>query len=211
MPRLPVLAAFLVTTSLPHALRAQCPDGTPPPCAGAAPRRPARPPVTPPPEANRARLIMILPFRNLAHATSHDWLVEASTALLANALRNAPQLTIAPDERVYPALRRQGLEPGQIMDAALVRRAAEETGGWTAIYGEVLALPTRVLLSARATDVVTGSQVGYAVVELLPSDDIRLGFDSLAERLLGSLGLRPGQAPVIIGPAAALNSPGARP
>jgi hypothetical protein len=167
--------------------------------------------VTPPPEADRARLIMVLPFRNLARTPSHDWLVEASTALLANALRGAPELVIAPDERVYPALRRQGLEPGQIMDAALVRRAAEETGGWTAVYGELLALPTHVLLSARATDVVTGRQVGYAVVELQPSEDIRLGFDSLAERLLGSLGLRPGPAPLVISPAAALTSPGARP
>jgi TolB-like protein len=197
---------FLLAVCATSQLESQCPDGTPPPCGSAAPRRPTRPAVGPPPDSLRARQLMVLPFRNLARSPAQEWLVEASTAMLAEALRVVPLLTIAPDERVYPALRRQGLAPGEIMDATRVRRVAEETGGWTAIYGEVLALPTRLLLSARATDVVTGRQVGYATVELGLSGDVRLGFDSLATRLLGSLGLRPGVPGELVLPAAMLPS-----
>jgi TolB-like protein len=199
--------AFLLAVCATSQLESQCPDGTPPPCA-AAPRRPSRPTVEPPPESVRARQIMILPFRNLARAPAQGWLVEASTAMFAGALRVFPELVVAPDEQVFPALRRQGLAPGEIMDASRVRHVAEETGGWTAVYGEILALPTRMVLSARATDVVTGRQLGYATVELGLSEDIRLGFDSLATRLLGSLGAQSAALP-LARPAAML--PGARP
>jgi TolB-like protein len=201
--------AFLLAACWTGYLEGQCPDGTPPPCIAAALRRPSRPAVEPPADSVRARLLMILPFRNLSRSPAHEWLVEASTAMLASALHPAPQLVIAPDEVVFPALRRQRLAPGEILDAARVRRVAEETGGWTAIYGEILALPTRVLVSARATDVVTGQPRGFATTELGVGDDIRLAFDSLAAQLLSSLGLRSARPPNLGRPATLL--PGARP
>ena len=48
-------------------LRAQCPDGTPPPCRGAAPRAQASPPST---------SVAVLTFDNLSRDTADAYLVE---------------------------------------------------------------------------------------------------------------------------------------
>src|SRR5438034_9783410 len=95
---------------------AQCPDGTAPPCrrgaTGAATTSP------PPAERDRARTFLILPFRNLSRIADYQWLVEASPTMLADALGQWTELTIVPDERLYPALRRHELHPGDVMDLA---------------------------------------------------------------------------------------------
>jgi len=60
----------------------QCPDGTPPPCVARATPPAARPPAP----GARSRTFLILPFRNLTRAPEHEWLVEGSPAMLADAL-----------------------------------------------------------------------------------------------------------------------------
>ena len=69
LPMLAVIAA---------PLRAQCPDGTPPPCAGAktaVPVRRANPPLD-------DRAWIVLPFDNTTRAPDIDWLRDASVELL---------------------------------------------------------------------------------------------------------------------------------
>src|SRR2546425_10140638 len=107
---------------------AQCPDGTPPPCTGWS----ARPATASPPHSprDRARTFLVLPFRNLSHIARYEWLIEASPTMLADALGQWTEVTVVPDERLYPALRRQGLQAGSVMDLARVRRVGAETGGW---------------------------------------------------------------------------------
>src|SRR2546427_8228959 len=109
---------------------AQCPDGTPPPCT----RGVARPAATslPPAERERARTFLVLPFRNLSRRADYQWLVEGSPTMLADVLGQWTELTVVPDERLYPALRRHELQPGNVMDLARLRRVAAETGGGAA-------------------------------------------------------------------------------
>lgn len=164
---------------------AQCPDGTPPPCVTGT--RPAR--ATPPAPAERGRRFLILPFRNLSRNPEHDWLVEGSTTMLAEALSRWQDLTVVSDERLYPALRRAGLTPGAVMDLVPVRRVAEETGGWTVVNGEILALGTRIRLSARAYDVVTNREVVRASEEVRSLEDVRGAYDRIGARLLASAGV----------------------
>src|SRR5256886_3525477 len=106
---------------------AQCPDGTPPPCTRGAVRPAASSP--PPAERDRARTFLVLPFRNLSRSADYQWLVEASPTMLADALGQWTEVTVVPDERLYPALRRHELHPGDVMDLASLRRVAAETGG----------------------------------------------------------------------------------
>lgn len=166
---------------------AQCPDGSPPPCSE-APRRVLRVAVTPPSVAARRRTFLVLPFRNLTRSPEHDWLVEGSPVLISDALSRTDSLTVIPDERLYPALERAGLAPGEVMDLARVRRVAEETGGWTAVTGEILALGNRLRVSARAFDVVSNAEMMRAVEEAAASEDVRTIYERLGTRLVRATG-----------------------
>lgn len=179
-------AAFLVAVA-PTSADAQCPDGSPPPCSS-APRRVQRVAVTPPSVAARRRTFLVLPFRNLTRSPEHDWLVEGSPVLISDALSRADSLTVIPDERLYPALERAGLAPGEVMDLARVRRVAEETGGWTAVTGEILALGNRLRVSARAFDVVSNAEMMRAVEEAAATEDVRTIYERLGTRLVRATG-----------------------
>lgn len=174
-------------------LLAQCPDGTPPPCVTRT--RAAR--VTPPTPAERGRRFLVLPFRNLSRAPEHEWLVEGSTTMLADALGRWQEIHVVPDEHLYPALRRAGLQPGAVMDPARVRRVAEETAGWTAVTGEVIATGGRVRVSARAYDVVTGRDLVRAADDVPVGGDVRTAFERIGAALLRTAGL--GTASVDLG------------
>ena len=182
----PVVALALAL--LAPALRAQqCPDGSAPPCAGARARPTAR--VTPPSAAERGRRFLVLPFRNVTRGAEQEWLVEGSTAILAEAFGRWQGVSVVSDERLYPALRRAGITPGGVADQARVRRVAEETGGWTAVTGEVYAIAGKVRVSARGFDVVTGQEVVRAASEVSASADVRMAYDSVGTRLLRAAGL----------------------
>jgi TolB-like protein len=197
-PRRPVIALrtlFLgvlgVLASVRPATAQQCPDGTPPPCA-ARPRTAAR--VTPPPPAERGRRFLVLPFRNLSRTPDLEWLVEGSPTLLSDALGRWQEITVVPDDRLYPALRRHGIVAGTVVEPGRVRRLAEETGGWTAVTGEVLATAGRVRVSARASDVVTGRLLVRATAEVGAAEDVRTAYDRVGAELLRASGL-PGETP----------------
>ena len=168
---------------------AQCPDGTLPPCSGASVRPAGRVAVSPPAATDRARRYLILPFRNVTRQPDQDWLVEGSTTMLSDALSRWRGITVVPDEKLYPALKRAGISPGAIADAPSVRRVAEETGGWTAVTGEILATGGRVRVTARAWDVPTNRELVRAASEIATGGDVRQAFDSVSLRLLRSVGL----------------------
>ena len=109
--------------------------------------------------------------------------------MLAEALGRWQGITVVPDERLYPALRRAGNAPGTVMEPARVPRVAEETGGWTAVTGDVVATGGRVRVSARAWDVATSRELVRTASEVPATGDVSLAFDSVSLRLLRSAGL----------------------
>ena len=192
MARLPAfrLGVVLALAAPPRGgLAAQCPDGSPPPCAVA----PAAHRVAPPPPADRARRFLILPFRNLSRRAEHDWLVEGAVALLGDALGQWQEISVVPDRRLFPLLARHGVNPGAVIGEEVMRRLAAETGGWTVVTGEVLAAGDAIRLRAVAYDAATGRDVGRAT-EQVPAAEVLSGFERLAATLLGTaeLRLRPG-------------------
>lgn len=180
------LAILLALSGVVRAAVAQCPDGSPPPCER---ERRAAIRSQPPSASERGRRFLVLPFRNITRAPEQEWLVEGSPILLADAIGRWQDLSIVSDERLYPALRRHGLQPGAVMELAKVRRVAEETKGWTAVTGEVLAIGGRVRVSARAYDVVTNRELVRATAETQPGEDVRHAYSRIGSRLLGAAGL----------------------
>lgn len=164
----------------PVPLSAQCPDGSPPPCRAGA-RRASRPV---PPEAERRRLLVVLPFRNLSRSADDEWIVEGSTTMLGEALGRWRELAVVEDQRLYPVLRRLGVAPGTLLDPAQARRVAEDTDSWTVVTGEVIRSGGLVRLSARAEDAATRRVlVPRAAAEVAPTADIREAFERLAVEL----------------------------
>jgi TolB-like protein/alkylhydroperoxidase/carboxymuconolactone decarboxylase family protein YurZ len=145
--------------------------------------------IRPPSAPERGRAFLILPFRNLSRSAAQEWLVEGSPTLLSDALSRWREIRVVPDDRLYPALRRHGLVPGSVFDQPAVRRVADETGGWTAVTGEVLATGGRIRISARAYDVISGQVVVRATAEAAVADDIRPAYERIATQLLGTTGL----------------------
>lgn len=186
--RLAVVSSLVVAHAV--GLRAQCPDGTPPPCSGVAPGRAiAKVAVSVPSASDRARHFLILPFRNVTRQPEQDWLVEGSTTMLSDALGRWQGVTVVSDERLYPALKRVGAVPGTVIDAPRVRRLAEETGGWTAVTGEVLSTGGHTRITARAVDVATNRELVRAASDVASGGDVRVAYDSVGLRLLRSAGL----------------------
>lgn len=177
----------LALTFVARAVYAQCPDGAPPPCATA--RAATRAPVPVPAASERARRFLILPFRNVTRQPEQNWLVEGSTTMLSDALSRWQGITVVPDEKLYPALKRANIALGAVVDPPTVRRVAEETGGWTAVTGEVLATGGRLRITARAWDVPTNRQLVRASSEIASGGDVREAFDSVSLRLLQSVGI----------------------
>lgn len=113
---------------------AQCPDGTPLPCVGA--RRPAPRPSAPAPAA-RARTFLLLPFRNVTRGEAQEWLTAGAPLMLASALGQFRERTVASDERLLAARRRLGLGADAAADAAQLWRLAEATGGLAELVADI--------------------------------------------------------------------------
>jgi TolB-like protein len=181
--------AVAVLLAATHAVSAQCPDGSPPPCGGRPLVRLGVGPVAAVPTASdRSRRFLILPFRNVSRQPDQDWLVEGSTTMLVEALGQWKGITVVSDDRLYPALKRAGIVPGTVADVTMVRRVAEETGGWTAVTGEVLSTGGRVRITARAWDVPTSRELVRASSEIPIGGDVRQAYDLVSLKLLRSAG-----------------------
>src|SRR4051812_8429191 len=93
----------LIVTALvvAEAARAQCPDGSPPPCRSATTVATARR-VNPPLDD---RMWIVVPFDNLANNSDVDWLRGASVNLLYLDLSRWRDIKVVDDERVADLIR----------------------------------------------------------------------------------------------------------
>ena len=98
--RIALLAAVILTRGVGHLL-AQCPDGTPPPCAVARPA--ATPRRVNPPLDDRAWIV--LPFDNTTRAPDIDWLRDASVELLYLDLSRWHDIRVVDARRVADFMR----------------------------------------------------------------------------------------------------------
>src|SRR4051794_5891171 len=93
---LPAPCLLALSTS---ALRAQCPDGSPPPCRSAATL--ARRPV----QLIDQHVWVVVPFANVTKAQDLDWLRDASVNLLSLDLGRWTDISVVDEKRVADLLR----------------------------------------------------------------------------------------------------------
>lgn len=180
-----LIPAFTLTAG---SARAQCPDGSPPPCASPSARR------APPPAAVRARHFLLLSFRNVTRKPEQEWLTTGAPLMLAQILGQFRDLEVVPEERVAAARRKVGVTSDATADASQLRKLADETGGWTAVTGNVFATGNRLRIATQAMDVVTSRVLVRAETEIPADADPREAFDRLSVRLLEPTGV-PASAP----------------
>lgn len=173
-------AVLIACTAMVLPLEAQCPDGSPPPCA--APRVSGA--VRVPAADVRARRLLLLPFRNVTRNPAQEWLAAGAPLILTDALGQYRDLSVVSEERITAARRRLRLADDAPLDETQLRRLAEETDGWTAITGNVIATGTRLRISAQARDIPTARVLARADVEADAQADVRPAFERLSVQLL---------------------------
>src|SRR5262245_57160199 len=113
-------------------LEAQCPDGTPPPCAGRTAARPAAPPLD-------DRTWIVLPFDNLPRAADLDWLHDASVSLLHLDLSRWSDVRAIDERRVGDFLRQAPLpQPGARRSLGEGLAIARRAGAGRLVMGDFL-------------------------------------------------------------------------
>jgi len=176
----------------PRLARAQCPDGTPLPCA--TPRRVVSASRTVPPPAARARRFLLLPFRNVTRVPAQDWLVTGAPLMLGETLGQFRDLTVVTEEKLTAARRRLAIRADSQPDVRQLRRLAEETDGWTAVSGNIYASGQKLRITVQALDVQTERVVTTAQAEIAADADGRQALDSLTVRLGSPTGVQGARA-----------------
>lgn len=171
-----MLAAGLLAVGARPA-RAQCPDGTPPPCH-AAPRPRANP-------AFDARAWIVVPFANVTRSPELDWLRDASVNLLTLDLERWNDITVVPGKRVSDLLRglpiaRTG-EPLTLNDGLGVARRA---GAGRLVMGDFYKQGKGARVVANVFDVRTGARVRSITQQVPESDSLLTAFSPLARGVL---------------------------
>jgi len=172
---LSAIAALALTWAGP--LHAQCPDGSPPPCRGAAPARRPNPPLD-------ERTWIVVPFENVTRADDIDWLREASVNLLYLDMSRWRDIRVIDDERVADYVRavpeaRAG--PLGLQSGIMVARRA---GAGKLVMGDLLKVGSRTQVVAKVFDVRTGQRLRSVREETSNPDSLMAVFVRLARGIL---------------------------
>jgi len=177
--RLSLGLSFLVVA--PFA-RAQCPDGSPPPCratqsVAAAPRR-----VNPPLDD---RTWIVVPFDNLAHTNDAEWLRGASVNLLYLGMSRWTDVRVIDDERVADFIRDvPEAKSATTLSLNAGLAVAKRAGAGRLVMGDVLKLGNRTTVTAKVFDVKTGQRLRSVREEAAVQDSVMPMFGTLAQKVL---------------------------
>ena len=134
---------------LPRTLAAQCPDGTPPPCGG---RRPARPAAPAGPTIDPKRIV-VLPFRV---TTADTMLGEGVAELLSSEFTGGSGPRAVHMGTVLRAWRGAGGRAGAPLPPDDAVRVGRTMGAGVVVDGSVVGLGQRLTLSASILTVPDG-------------------------------------------------------
>ncbi len=174
------LFAILALAAAAPPVRAQCPDGSPPPCRGMA--RPAIVRANPPLNANAW---IVVPFGNVTKSPELEWLRDASVNLLSLDMSRWTDVSVVPDKRVGDLVRE--LPPARSEGAltlndgmALARRA----GAGMLVMGDVIRFGRGARIVANVFDVRTGARIRSATQQAGDQDSLLAAFAPLARAVL---------------------------
>ncbi len=129
--------------------------------------------------------IAVMSFINITRGHEDDWLGTGIAETVTSGLASVPELTVVARARVVEVLRKLGGTEGN--EEALAPRLGRELGASLVVSGGYQRLDDQVRVTARVTDLTTGS-----VIQTLKLDGSMVGIFDLQDRILGELsaGLR---------------------
>ena len=158
--------------------RAQCPDGTPPPCKTSAIARRINP-------ALNERAWIVVPFANVMKARDLDWLSEASVNLLTLEMGRWTDVQVVNDKRVGDLLRElptnRSAKALTLSDGLAVARRA---GAGKLVMGDFIKLGKSTRLVANVFDVRNGTKLRTASLQSPDQDSLLAAFGALAREAL---------------------------
>jgi tetratricopeptide (TPR) repeat protein/TolB-like protein len=162
--------------------RAQCPDGSPPPCRSATPAQAAAPRRVNPPLDDRTWIVV--PFDNLAKAPDVDWLRNAAVNLLYLDMSRWTDVRVVDDERVADLLREVPEATAQQLSLNAGLAVARRAGAGKLVMGDVLKVGNRTAITAKIYDVRSGQRLRSVREETAVADSVMPIFGRLARRIL---------------------------
>jgi TolB-like protein/tetratricopeptide (TPR) repeat protein len=174
------LAVSLVATSV---AKAQCPNGTPPPCdtRAAAPltliKRAA-------PRALDDRTYIVLPFYNVTRAPDIDWLSDAAVNMLSMDLSRWQDIKVIDDRRVADYMRDMKIGGTTRLTMNDAQAVAGRAGAGRMVMGDVMKVGTRTTITATLFSARDGRQIRTAREETTVADSLIPIFGKLARQLL---------------------------
>ncbi len=135
--------------------------------------------------ASETPSIAVMSFINITRSHEDDWLGTGLAETVTSGLASLPELTVVSRARVVEVLRKLGGIEGD--EEALAPRLGRELGVRLVVSGGYQRLTDRIRVTARVTDLTTGT-----VVQTLKLDGSMAGIFDLQDRILGELsaGLR---------------------
>lgn len=168
--------AVLLAFTLPALVRAQCPDGTPPPC------RPSRSVGRPAAPALSDHTWIVLPFTNVTRTPDFEWLRDASVNLLTLDLERWTDVGVIDDKRVADFMRR--LPPGRPLSLSDGVAIAKLAGAGRLVMGDFVKVGRGARLAANVFDVSSGARLRSVQQPIADPDSILSAFGPLARAVL---------------------------
>ena len=171
--------AALFTVSAPCIARAQCPDGTPPPCRGApnALRRTA--------PALNDRVWIVVPFANVTRTPELEWLRDASVNLLSLDMGRWTDISVVDDKRVADLVR--ALPPSRSSQALSLGDGialARQAGAGRLVMGDFIRVGRGTRLVANVFEVRNGTRLRSVQQPVPEPDSLLAAFGPLARGVL---------------------------
>jgi TolB-like protein len=163
-----------------RAALAQGPDGSPPPCRGAAAPAAARRPNPPLDE----RTWIVVPFDNVTRAPDIDWLKVASVNLLYLDMSKWKDIRVIDDERVADFIREVPEARGPSLTLQSGMAVARRAGAGKLVMGDLLKVGSHTRVVAKVFDVRTGQRVRTVNQDAANPDSIMSVFGLLARGVL---------------------------
>ncbi len=136
-------------------------------------------------QASETPSIAVMSFTNITRGDEDDWLGTGIAETVSSGLATVPDLSVVSRTRVAEVLRKLGGASGD--EETLAPRLGRELGARLVVSGGYQRLSDQVRVTARVTDLATGT-----VVQTLKLDGSMTGIFDLQDRILGELsaGLR---------------------
>lgn len=178
----PLALVFAVSLAATSVVRAQCPNGTPPPCdtRATAPLTLIKRAV---PAALDDRTYIVLPFQNITRAPDAEWLSDAAVNMLSMDLSRWQDIKVVDDRRVADYLREAGTAKATKLSMNDGLSVAKRAGAGKLVMGDVMKVGNRLTVTASLINARDGKQIRSVRQETVV-DSVMPMFGRLAQQIL---------------------------